>query len=164
MAGLFRSELPTRAGHEQQDEANPLAGAWQYLGSIGEWICARFSVRPAVVESSRRPVPCYGAVPGTLRPGLRIAMFQDLQAWGSVRSLARWKEATCLVRWGLFLSWSNRRVQWGREVDQPLSMEFFQTAYLAARGQATAPPVWARGPYFRERSGWPLFAALNHYF
>ncbi|KAA8563655.1 hypothetical protein MFRU_052g00350 [Monilinia fructicola] len=53
---------------------------WQDPAPIEEWIHDAVSVRPAgqadaALESSRRPAPYCGEVPGTLRPGLRPAIF-----------------------------------------------------------------------------------------
>lgn len=131
-----------------------------------EFLRASAFLRPAGEAYSRRAVPYCGEVPATLRPGLRPAnSFQDLQTWGEERSLALWEKSTCLQRWGLFQSWNIKRVRWSDSPRRATRVEYFHTVRcLAAGRKTTALPVWVPVDFFRERTGWPLFVVLNHYF
>ncbi|KAF7865774.1 hypothetical protein EAF04_005939 [Stromatinia cepivora] len=74
------NDVATRARPEHLDEAPLLAEGkqvilWRDPAPIEEWIHVEVSVRPAEKAFSRHSVPFCGEVPGTLRPGLRRAIF-----------------------------------------------------------------------------------------
>ncbi|APA15350.1 hypothetical protein sscle_14g101200 [Sclerotinia sclerotiorum 1980 UF-70] len=77
------NDAATRARPEHPDEVPLLAEGmqvilWRDPAPLEEWIQSQVSVRPAEKAFSRHSVPFCGEVPGTLRPGLRRAIFSKV--------------------------------------------------------------------------------------